>query len=108
MTTSMTTDQFRRSDWAVRLPRRLDTHRRAFLDHLEPVPGEVLEIDGSAVAFADHSAIAALIGARIRFLDSGADLRIVAMSDALRVTLELTGDAPLLEQADDVQRFEVA
>lgn len=111
MTTSTSTsrsfDQPRRSDWAVALPRRFDTHRRAFLDHLEPVPGEILEIDGSAVDFADHAAIAALIAARIRFLDADADIRIGVMSDALRITLELTGDAPLLEHADLVERLEV-
>ena len=95
------------SDWAVGLPERFDTHRRRLLDGLEPVAGECLRIDGSAVTFADHEAIAALIGARLRFLDAGGDLRMTRMSDVLRVTVELTGDAPLLEDSHAFETREV-
>lgn len=99
MTTALTIPHRSRSTWAVQLPPRFDVHRTQFLDRLHPEPGQYLAIDGSGVTFADQAAIDALVATRLRFLELGADLRLVDPSLALRVTLEFTGDAALLEPA---------
>ncbi|NNF89278.1 MAG: STAS domain-containing protein [Acidimicrobiia bacterium] len=102
MTTATSTPQRQRPLWAMSLPPRFDVHRTDFLDRLEPVRDRWVAIDGSGVNFADHAAIDALVATRLRFLDAGGDLRLVEPSTAFRVTLELTGDAALLEPAGDL------
>jgi anti-sigma B factor antagonist len=78
---------------------RFDAHEcPAFREAVTPLiaGGGRIELDLSAVSFLDSTALAELVRARKRSRSQGGDTVVVALSDPVRIILELTGLAEAL------------
>ncbi|MDQ1319280.1 MAG: anti-sigma factor antagonist [Actinomycetota bacterium] len=93
------------------LPQRFDVHEIPRFELMVAgavAAGGVLKIDASEVRHLDRSAIDCLIATRLRCMDHGGDLTLVAASVAARVILELSGRYEALNPIDGTDRQEEA
>ena len=81
------------------LPSRFDVHEvDDFVRTVDADPASSgrLLIDCQRVSFMDETAIQALLNSSMACAERGVALQLTSLSTAARVTLELTGTAPLL------------
>ncbi|TXI37474.1 MAG: STAS domain-containing protein [Mycobacterium sp.] len=95
----------------IALPQRFDVHEISRFESMvaeRVIAGELLAIDASEVRHLDRSAMDCLIATRLRCMDHGGDLALVATSVAARVILELSGRYEALNPIDGMDRQDEA
>lgn len=88
------------------LPQRFDVHEVSKFEGLIAnmlAAGIQVVIDASEVRHMDRSAMDCLIEARLRCMDHGGDLNLIAASVAARVILELSGRYEALNPIDEFE-----